>query len=202
MVGANGWPKAFDPYGTCSSCCSRGLDAGLSWYTPDCTADLRRGRHLRVTAGTRTGPSRNFAAPDGTVAHTPFPRVDEVRARCASAATRTTTCSQPYEERAGVPGHRPEHGRRLRHGLRRPRQRPRLLRREAGHQELAGVLSRHQRRRLHRHLGRPPLLHLRRQTRRPGRPAGARSAYGAPPRPARCSPGRATSTRASRATAR
>ena len=49
----------------------------------------------RVTADVRTGPSRNFAAPDGTVAaHVHVPgEVDEVGRRAHRRATRTTTCS-------------------------------------------------------------------------------------------------------------
>ena len=67
------------------------------------------------------------------------------------------------------PRHRPEHGGRLRHGLRRPRRRLPVRRREAGHEGLAGVVPRHERRRLQRPLGRPSLLHLRRRDGSAGR---------------------------------
>ena len=44
----------------------------MSWYVfSELHSDLvRRGSSYRVTADMRTGPSRNFAAPDGTVSRT------------------------------------------------------------------------------------------------------------------------------------
>ena len=56
-------------------------------------------------------------------------------ARSGSAATRTTTCSQLYGERPAFLVDGPAHRGRLRHDLRRPRQRLLVRRREAGHQE-------------------------------------------------------------------
>ena len=56
--------------------------------------------------------------------------------------------------------HRPEHGGRLRHGLRGSRRRLPVRRREARHESIAGLVPRHERGRLQRPLGRPSLLHL------------------------------------------
>ncbi|HEY7379893.1 MAG TPA: S8 family serine peptidase [Gaiella sp.] len=85
-AGWNGWPKAFDPYGTLQWLAAPAqVDQGLSWYTSTAAAtcppaparrsddddddeDDRR-RQCRVSFATRTGPSRNFAAPNGTVTH-------------------------------------------------------------------------------------------------------------------------------------
>ena len=51
---------------------------GLSWYTPTTAIacpGLTHDNTCSVRYGTRTGPSRNFDAPDGTNAHTyTFPR--------------------------------------------------------------------------------------------------------------------------------
>ena len=136
------------------------------WYTPTTAATCAGPqRHLRAsTFATRTGPSRNSGVPAGT-ARTPTASRASGRspATSASAATPTTTCSTLLRRAARLPRRRRQDGRRLRHGLRRPRRRPRLRRREAGHQVLARVLPRHGRRRLHRPLRRPPLLHLRRR---------------------------------------
>src|SRR6478609_235636 len=77
--GWNGWPKAFDPYGTLQILLAPELvTGGLSWYTPT-TAISCPGLNPRGTCalrfGTRTGPSRNFDAPDGVNNHTyRFPR--------------------------------------------------------------------------------------------------------------------------------
>ena len=86
-----GWPMAFDPYGTLVLLAAPELvSQGLTFYTPTepagaCKEDRRakpgpdadegKGKWARkgnctVELTTRTGPSRNFAAPDGTVAHT------------------------------------------------------------------------------------------------------------------------------------
>jgi hypothetical protein len=78
--GWNGWPKAFDPYGTAQLLFFPGdVTAGVSWYTPTTTATCGANRHTcRVTFATRTGPARNaidFEAPSGTVSHVyKFPR--------------------------------------------------------------------------------------------------------------------------------
>jgi hypothetical protein len=79
--GWNGWPMAFDPYGTLLFLAAPDMvDQGLSWYvkTEEKTsfgsvpskADL-----ASVSFATRTGPSRNFGAPDGKNTHTyTFPK--------------------------------------------------------------------------------------------------------------------------------
>jgi hypothetical protein len=76
-AGWNGWPKAYDPFGTLQWLAAPNqIDDGLSWYTPTqpATCTVVRG-DCRVQFGTRTGPSRNFNAPSGTATHTySFPR--------------------------------------------------------------------------------------------------------------------------------
>ncbi len=80
-----GWPKAFDPYSTLVLELL-GPDAvaqNLSWYTTtqaaQCTYVKGNGQPAKkigkdtlcaVTFATRTGPARNFTAPDGTNTHT------------------------------------------------------------------------------------------------------------------------------------
>jgi hypothetical protein len=82
-TGANGWPRAFDPFGTLIFLAAPGfVDQGLSWYTKtqpkssftqnsqDAKKDL-----YRVNFATRIGPSRNFGAPDGFRTHSyTFPK--------------------------------------------------------------------------------------------------------------------------------
>ena len=128
------------------------------------TLRTRRRTFSASSSRPRVGPSRNFSAPDATASHTyTFPagwtksgtvRIGEPPGRPPAPALRRAPC---------VPGHRPEHGRRLRHGLRRPGRRLPVRRREAGDEVLARVVPRHERGRLHRPLGWPSLLHLRRQ---------------------------------------
>lgn len=75
-AGWNGWPKAFDPYGTLQLLAAPDLvDQGLSWYTktkaatcPD-WANKAAQSPCPVSFATRTGPSRNFGAPTGTRSH-------------------------------------------------------------------------------------------------------------------------------------
>ena len=85
-----GWPMAFDPYGTLVLLAAPDLvPQGLTFYTltepaaackedkhpkPGPDADEGKGKKAKkgnctVELTTRTGPSRNFVAPDGTVAH-------------------------------------------------------------------------------------------------------------------------------------
>jgi hypothetical protein len=76
-AGWNGWPKAFDPYGTLQLLLAPDLVAqGLSWYTPTTAATCTgAGRRCSVTFATRTGPSRNSGVPAGTASHSySFPR--------------------------------------------------------------------------------------------------------------------------------
>ena len=74
--GWNGWPKAFDPYGTLQWLAApSNIEQGLSWYTltqPKTCALSGHGSNKRcsVVFATRTGPSRNFGAADGTNEHT------------------------------------------------------------------------------------------------------------------------------------
>jgi subtilase family protein len=70
-AGWNGWPKAFDPYGTQQWLFAPDqIDQGLSWYvkTDGATCTPAAGE-CSVKFATKTGPSRNFAAPSGTVEH-------------------------------------------------------------------------------------------------------------------------------------
>ena len=74
--GWNGWPKAFDPYGTLVWLVApEFVEQGLTWYTlTEAKQATQRGRDARngiarVTFATRTGPSRNFSAPDGFNTH-------------------------------------------------------------------------------------------------------------------------------------
>ncbi|HEX6621894.1 MAG TPA: hypothetical protein VF024_19680 [Solirubrobacteraceae bacterium] len=76
-AGWNGWPKAFDPYGTLQLLLAPSLVAqGLSWYTPTTAASCTGAeRTCSVTFATRTGPSRNSGVPAGTASHAyTFPR--------------------------------------------------------------------------------------------------------------------------------
>jgi hypothetical protein len=75
--GWNGWPKAFDPFGTIQVALAPSQVAqGLSWYTPTTAKSCSgAGKTCSVSFATRTGPSRNFSLPDGTATHTyTFPR--------------------------------------------------------------------------------------------------------------------------------
>lgn len=77
--GWNGWPQAFDPYGTLIFLAApQFVDQGLSWYvktvektTADFTQNDQDLKHdlWRVSFATKTGPSRNFSAPAGTNTH-------------------------------------------------------------------------------------------------------------------------------------
>jgi hypothetical protein len=76
--GWNGWPKAFDPFGTLQWLAdpTGQIGGGLSWYTPTSVVNCPAGpADCKVTFGTRTGPSRNFSAPSGRAPHEyTFPR--------------------------------------------------------------------------------------------------------------------------------
>ena len=72
LTGPDGWPQAYDPFGTLVLLVDPGqVDVGLTWYTPtqQKTGTPAGAGVSKVTFATRTGPSRNFAAPDGTVSH-------------------------------------------------------------------------------------------------------------------------------------
>jgi hypothetical protein len=75
--GWNGWPKAFDPYGTLQLLSAPDqIDAGLSWYVSTTAvtckgfADKAPQSSCSVKFATKTGPSRNFNLPAGTKSHT------------------------------------------------------------------------------------------------------------------------------------
>ena len=178
---STGWPNALDPFDSLVLAVQPGnVDLGLTWYTKteakssftQSVQDKKKGI-VNVSFAVRRGPSRNFAAPDATATHTyTFPQgLDEVRhgpprrssrrppARACSASGPAFLVTDPHT--AGVYDTvyvdlDDDYS---------------LRRREAGHQVVAGVLSRHERRRRHRHLRRPPVLHLGRHG-RPGRPPG------------------------------
>ncbi len=72
-----GWPKAFDPYDTLVMLLAPSfIDQGLTWYTKTtaatCPAPPPHSKKAKceVTFATKTGPSRNIAAPPGTKTHT------------------------------------------------------------------------------------------------------------------------------------
>ncbi|HEX6196035.1 MAG TPA: S8 family serine peptidase [Jiangellaceae bacterium] len=76
FAGWNGWPKAFDPYGTLIWLAAPNLvDQGLSWYTKTTAAtcpgweDKQAEDVCAVKFATMTGPARNFTAPAGTKQH-------------------------------------------------------------------------------------------------------------------------------------
>ena len=70
-AGWNGWPKAFDPFGTLQWLAAPDqIDQGLSWYvTTEPASCPRRTGNCSVDFATKTGPSRNFDAPAGTNTH-------------------------------------------------------------------------------------------------------------------------------------
>ncbi|RZU15563.1 subtilase family protein [Kribbella rubisoli] len=71
-AGWNGWPKAFDPYGTLQWLSAPDqVDQGLSWFTKTTAATCTvTAKTCSVDFATKTGPSRNFSAPTGTKEHT------------------------------------------------------------------------------------------------------------------------------------
>src|SRR5262245_60370014 len=77
-AGWNGWPKAFDPFGTLQWLAAPSqIDSGLSWYVKTSAASCALSQakdknppECSVTFATKTGPSRNFNAPTGTNQHT------------------------------------------------------------------------------------------------------------------------------------
>ncbi len=72
LTGSAGWPQAYDPYDTLVLLIDPSqVDLGLTWYTPtqQKTGAPAGAGQLKVTFATRTGPSRNFFAPDGTNSH-------------------------------------------------------------------------------------------------------------------------------------
>ena len=172
-AGWNGWPKAFDPFGTLQWLSAPNqIDQGLSWYVRT-TAVVCKDRASKapqstcpVKFSTKTGPSRNFGAPTGTNQHT------YQFAAGKSKSGNVRLGSHPDDHLLQLFGERPaflvtdsttagvydtiyvdvDNDYRLR-------------RREAGHEGLAGVVSRHGRGRLYGPVRRSPLLHL-------GRPGG------------------------------
>jgi Subtilase family len=72
LTGPDGWPQAYDPFDTLVLLVDPSqVDLGLTWYTPtQLKTGVPVGGDLQVSFDTRTGPSRNFFAPDGTVTNT------------------------------------------------------------------------------------------------------------------------------------
>ena len=71
-TGENGWPMAFDPFGTLLWLLAPSdIGLGLSWYTITEARDVsdQTGDTYTVTFATRRGPARNFSAPNETVEH-------------------------------------------------------------------------------------------------------------------------------------
>ena len=125
-----------------------------------CASASRRASARRATSTRRTRrSSHSYTFPKAWTksGHRPH---GEPSGRPSAPALRRAPCDSR---------HRPEHGGRLRHGLRRSRRRLPVRRREAGHESIAGLVPRHERGRLHRPLGRPSLLHLGRRDRAAGR---------------------------------
>ena len=100
--GWNGWPKAFEPFGTLQWLFgTRPGRPGPVLVHADHRGDCTPAEHSSaVTFATSTGPSRNFSAPTARTS-TPTPSRPSGRspARSCSAATPTTTCSSCYGER-------------------------------------------------------------------------------------------------------
>lgn len=76
-AGWNGWPKAFDPFGTLQLLSAPSqITSGLSWYVETDAATCKDWAskspqsNCSVKFSTRLGPSRNIAAPDAKVSHT------------------------------------------------------------------------------------------------------------------------------------
>jgi subtilisin family serine protease len=96
-AGWNGWPKAFDPFGTLQWLAApTQVDQGLSWYVktaaatcPD-WANKAPQASCPVKFSTKTGPSRNFGRSSTRTNSRPASRS---RATSGSAAIPTTTCS-------------------------------------------------------------------------------------------------------------
>jgi hypothetical protein len=73
--GWNGWPKAFDPYGTLVWLAAPDFIAeNLTFYSPtqavSCPGAPQKRGTCAVRFATRLGPARNFDAPDATAEHT------------------------------------------------------------------------------------------------------------------------------------
>lgn len=68
----NGWPAAFDPFGTLQWLADPSqIEQGLSWYTETTSADCANADDTcSVDFATKTGPSRNLSNPPGTNEHT------------------------------------------------------------------------------------------------------------------------------------
>jgi hypothetical protein len=93
---ANGWPAAFDPFGTVQWLLApEQIDQGLSWYVRTTAAACGgSGSGCSVQFATKTGPSRTCRtrrAPPPTPTRSRGPSPSP--APCAWAATRTTTRS-------------------------------------------------------------------------------------------------------------
>ena len=105
-VGPNGWPFAFDPYGTLIWLSDPSLvDLGLSFYTRTEERDVsgQSGATATIRFDTRKGPARNFSAPDETVRHTyRFPRAWSTSGRVRIGMHPDEWLMLAYEERPAV----------------------------------------------------------------------------------------------------
>ena len=97
------------------------IDQGLSWY---CAPRRRRARPTGELPGdfaTKTGPSRNLANPPGTNEHTyTLPGSWSKSGNGPAGQPPRRLLARLLRRAPRVPGDRPQHGRCLRHDLRRP----------------------------------------------------------------------------------
>ncbi|MGW6282462.1 S8 family serine peptidase [Kribbella sp. NPDC055071] len=104
-AGWNGWPKAFDPFGTLQLLSDPSqVDQGLSWYTETTPATCATsGTTCSVDFATKTGPSRNFNLPAGTKQHTyTFPASWSKSGKVMLSSHPDDYLLQLYGERPGV----------------------------------------------------------------------------------------------------
>ncbi len=105
-TGKDGWPEAQDPYGTLQWLeAPDQISSGLSWYViSTATSDLTpHGNMYQATFATRTGPSRNFNAPDGTKSHTyTFPKTCTVDGTVRFASHPDDYLLAAYGERPAI----------------------------------------------------------------------------------------------------
>ncbi|HEX5622632.1 MAG TPA: S8 family serine peptidase [Solirubrobacteraceae bacterium] len=100
--GWNGWPKAFDPFGTLQWLAApTQVTGGLSWYTPTSAVTCPAGTgDCAVTFATRVGPSRNFSAPNARATHTyTFPRAWSKSGRVRMGSHPDDYLLELYKER-------------------------------------------------------------------------------------------------------
>ena len=119
-AGWNGWPKAFDPYGTLQLLAAPSdITDGLSLVHADAVdgvhdcPDTARSRRARVAlrhADRAVAELRRTGRHGRAHLHVPAP-AGRSRAPCGSAAIPDDYLLGPLRRAAGLPRHRPEHGR-------------------------------------------------------------------------------------------